>query len=159
MLGFSFGVSLFTGLLCGLAPALKSTRPDLVSSLKNEIRAAGRGRPDLRSLVMVQVALSLLLLIGAGLFLRSLRNLKTLDPGFSRERVLLVNVNPSASGYKGQGLRDFYERLPTRVSGLPEVRVASLTFTTPMAGARWNSDVSFDEYQWKPEERPHIDLN
>jgi len=103
MLGFSFGVSLFTGLLCGLAPALKSTRPDLVSSLKNEIRTAGRGRPDLRSLVMVQVALSLLLLIGAGLFLRSLRNLKTLDPGFSRERVLLVNVNPSASGYKGQG--------------------------------------------------------
>ena len=83
MPGFSFGVSLFTGLLCGLAPALKSTRPDLVSSLKNEIRAAGRGRPDLRSLVMVQVALSLLLLIGAGLFLRSLRNLKTLDPGFS----------------------------------------------------------------------------
>ena len=76
--------------------------PDLTSALKNE--AATLGRFDLRrALVVIQIAISLLLLIGAGLFVRSLRNLRSLDPGFLRESVLLVNVDPEQSDIKGSG--------------------------------------------------------
>jgi predicted permease len=160
MLAFSFAVSLLTGLVCGLVPALQSTRPNLVSSLKNETLVAGRARFDLRRvLVVVQVAISLLLLIGAGLFIRSLRNLQNLDPGFSRQHVLLVNVSPRQSGYKGQRLRDYYEQLRARIASIPKVQSVSLSFTTPLAGSRWNSRMAFDEYQWKPKERPVIDAN
>ena len=82
------------------------------------------------------------LLIGAGLFVRSLQNLKSLDPGFAREGVLLVNVNPQQSGYKGQRLRNFYERLLLGVHALPGVRVASLAEITPLAG--WSTEQVWD---------------
>ena len=158
--GFAFLASLITGILCGLAPALQSTRPDLVSSLKNETAAARQRRFDLRwGLVVVQVATSLLLLIGAGLFVRSLGNLKSLDPGFVRERILLVSINPQASGYKGQRLRDYYETLMARARAWPEVRAASLANITPLGGSRWNSDIRVDGYQFKPDEKPYVDFN
>jgi predicted permease len=161
ILGFAFGVSLLTGLICGLVPALQATRPDLIAALKNELGTVARTRFDLRSaLVVVQVAISLLLLIGAGLFIRSLRNLQTLDAGFVRESVLLVNVDPqSSAGYKGQRLRDFYDRLLERVRAFPDVRSASLAMITPLAGMRWNGDVAIQGYQWKPDEKPYIDFN
>jgi predicted permease len=160
LLGFAFGISLLTGILCGLFPALQSTRPNLLSSLKNETRGAARRRFDLRrALVVAQVAISLLLLIGAGLFVRSLRNLKALDPGFVRESVLLVNINPEASGYKGQRLRDYYERLLERTATLPDVRSASLASITPLAGSRWNNGVTVQGYQRRPDESPSVDFN
>lgn len=161
VLGFSFGVSVAAGLLCGIVPALRATRPSLTSALKNEITAIGRRvRFDLRrGLVIVQVAVSLLLMIGAGLFVRSLQNLRSLDPGFLRESVLLVGVDPQQSGYKGQRLRDYYDRLLARVQSFPNVRSASLANITPLAGWRWNSDVAIEGYQWKPDEKPYIDFN
>jgi predicted permease len=107
----------------------------------------------------VQVGLSLLLLIGAGLFVRSLDNLRELDLGFSREKVLLVGVDPGRSGYKGQRLRTFYDRLEERAQGLPGVRTASLAAITPLAGSRWNSNIALQTYRWKPNERPDIDMN
>jgi predicted permease len=160
ILSFALAVSLLTGILCGLIPALLATRPDLTSSLKNETQMLGHTRFDLRrALVVVQVALSLLLLIGAGLFVRSLSNLKSLDPGFVRDRVLLVHVDPENSGYKGQRLRDFYERLLARVSKNPEARVASLAEITPLSGMRWDGYISVEGYQWRPDEKPFIDMN
>ena len=167
LLGFAFGVSVLTGLLFGVAPALKATRPDLVPSLKNESAAPvvalsrfGLGRIDVRRvLVVVQVGLSLLLLIGAGLFVRSLDNLRELNLGFVREKVLLVGVDPGRNGYKGQRLRTFYDRLQARVQALPGVRSASLAAITPLAGSRWNSNIALQSYQWKPTERPDIDMN
>ncbi len=160
VLGFAFAASLLTGLVCGLVPALQSTRPDLVTALKNETASARRIRFDLRRiLVVAQVAISLLLLIGAGLFVRSLSNLQNLDPGFVRESVLLVSVNPQSSGYQGQRLRDYYERLLAKVSAYPDVRTASLASITPLAGSRWNQDVAIQGYQWKPDEKPYIDFN
>ena len=120
VLGFAFAASLLTGLICGLVPALQSTRPNLVTALKSETAAARRSRFDLRRiLVVAQVAISLLLLIGAGLFVRSLSNLQNLDPGFVRESVLLVSVSPQSSGYQGQRLRDYYERLLAKVGCIP----------------------------------------
>ncbi len=160
VLGFAFLASILTGILCGLAPALQSTRPNLVSFLKSETAAARRSRFDLRrALVVVQVATSLLLLIGAGLFVRSLSNLKTLDPGFVRERVLLVDVNPQASGYQGQRLRNYYETLLAKTRTWPGVRAASLASITPLGGSRWNSGIRVEGYEFKPDEKPYVDFN
>ncbi len=160
LLAFSFCISIVAGLACGIVPALQATRPNLTSALKNEIATIGRMRFDLRRiLVVVQVATSLLLLIGAGLFVRSLQNLHSLDAGFTRESVLLVNVNPQQSGYKGQRLRDFYQRLLERSRSLPGIRSASLATITPLAGMQWNSDVSVQGHQRKADEKPYIDFN
>lgn len=157
LVAFSLGVSLMAGLVCGIVPALQATRPNLTSALKNEISTIGRMRFDLRrTLVVAQVAISLLLLIGAGLFVRSLRNLRTLDPGFLRESVLLVDVNPQQSGYKGQRLRDYYERLLARVSSYPKVRAASLAEITPLGGSQWNSGVAVEGYRRPPMEAPWV---
>ncbi len=158
LLVFSFGISLLAGLVCGIVPAMQATRPNLTSALKSEVARVGRF--DLRrALVVMQVALSLLLLIGAGLFVRSLQNLRSLDPGFARESVLLVNVNPEQSGYKGQQLRNFYERLLTRVREFPQIHAASLAEITPLGGSRWNSSVVVEGYQRKSDEKPFVDFN
>lgn len=158
LLLFSFGVSLMAGLVCGLVPAFQATRPDLTSALKSELPRVGRF--DLRrALVVMQVALSLLLLIGAGLFVRSLQNLRSLDPGFVRESVLLVNVNPQQSGYKGQQLRNFYDRLLARVRQYPQVHSASLADITPLAGSQWNNTITVEGYQRKSDEKPYVDFN
>ena len=160
LLAFSFAICLAVGLVCGILPALQATRPNLTTALKNESSAGGRIRFDpRRALVVTQVAISLLLLIGAGLFVRSLENLKSLDLGFVRERVLLVNVGPQQMGYKGQRLREFYERLLTRTRSLPEVRQASLANITPLAGSRWNSRTTFEGYERKADEKPWVDHN
>ncbi len=160
LLAFSFAMCLLVGLLCGIAPAIQTTRPNLSSALKNESTAAGRIRFDLRrTLVVLQVAISLLLLIGAGLFVRSLSNLKSLDPGFQRESVLIVSTNPSALGYKSQRTRDYYERLMDHLRVVPNVRIASLANITPLSGSRWNSGISVEGHTRRPDEKPWIDMN
>src|SRR5262249_23630148 len=131
-----------------------------MTSLKNETAAARHSRLDLRRLLVVtQVAISLLLLIGASLFVRSLNKLEKLDPGFAREQVLLVRVDPQSSGYKGQRLRDYYENLLGGTSRYPEVRAASLAMITPLAGQRINNNISVPGYQFRPDEKPIVDLN
>jgi predicted permease len=159
LLGFSFAVSLLTGLICGFVPALKATRPDVVSALKSDFTERF-ARLDLRRvLVIVQVALSLLLLVGAGLFVRSLENLRDLDPGFVRENVLIVSTSAGSIGYKGQRIRTFEYRLLSAASKLPGVRVASLAMLTPLQGSRWNSGITVQGYSWRPDEKPYIDFN
>ncbi|HLJ50686.1 MAG TPA: ABC transporter permease [Bryobacteraceae bacterium] len=152
ILGFAFGVSLLTALMCGLVPAFKATRPSLL--------APRVGRLDLRkALVVAQVAVCLLLLIGAGLFVRSLDNLRDLDPGFVRENVLIVGINPRQNGYKGQRLRAFYEQLLGQVRSMPQVRAASLARVTPLSGSRWNNEIAVQGYSRKPDEEPSVDFN
>jgi predicted permease len=160
VLGFAFLMSLITGLVCGLVPALQSTRPNLVTALKNETAAARHSRFDVRRLLVVaQVAFSLLLLAVAGLFVRSLNNLENLDPGFVRERVLVVTVNPQNSGYLGERLREYFERLLAATRSKPGVRTASLAFITPLSGWSSNNTIAFQDYEWKPSEKPVISLN
>jgi predicted permease len=123
ILGFTIAVSLFTALLFGLAPALVATRQDVDTALKMTVLA----RPRLsRLLVIVQVALSLLLLTGAGLFMRTLRNLRALDLGFAAESIIQVRINPLASGYKQEQLPDLYQRLLDRLNSAPGIRSASM---------------------------------
>jgi predicted permease len=129
VLAFTFAVSVLTGLLFGLAPAWRSTRIALAPALKDTGRSsAGYSRSRLtKSLVVAQVSLSLLLLIGAGLFLRTLRNLQGVDPGFNTENLLLFRVDPRLSGYRGEQLANLYQRMFERIEAVPGVRAVTFS--------------------------------
>ncbi|HMB30112.1 MAG TPA: ABC transporter permease, partial [Blastocatellia bacterium] len=132
---FMFGLSLLTGIIFGLTPALASSRPDVIASLKDETGAAGAaGRTGrLRgSLVVTQVALSSLLLICAGLFLRSLRNASSIDPGFDADNLLAMSMDLRLQGYDETKGRIFTDQLLERVRALPGVVSASLTDQLPL---------------------------
>jgi predicted permease len=161
LLGFAAAVSLLTGVLSGIVPALRSTRPDLVSALKDEVAGfGGSSRLTLRnSLVVFQVALSVLLLIVAGLFVRSLGKLQDIDPGFRAENTLVISIEPTRNGYKGQRLREFYDRLRSEVETVAGVRAVSLAAITPLSGMQWNGDFTVEGYQWKPTDAKYIDMN
>src|SRR6185369_8064180 len=138
VLAFAFALSLATGIIFGLAPALQASRPDLVPALKDEVAlvAQGRARLSLRNLLVVaQVALSLVLLIGAGLFLRSLKNAQDIDPGFEADKILNAQLNINLLRYtKAQG-QEFYRQVIERVEALPGVESASLARVVPMSGS------------------------
>jgi predicted permease len=152
---FAMAVAVATGIAFGLAPALQATRVDLAAALKQGASATlggagqgGRGGgwrarrlPLGRALVAAQVALSLLLLIGAGLFVRSLQNLVRLDPGFDRERLVLAEVNPRLLGYGDARLAATYDRLVERLEAVPGVRSASLSQFRLLASAHSVSEV------------------
>jgi predicted permease len=155
VVAFTVTVCVLTGILSGLAPAWQSTRLDLVPTLKEDVpESIGASRFTLRkALVILQVALSLPLLAGAALFVRTLGNLRGLDTGFAQENVFIASVDPTSFGYKGQRTRDFYDRLRARVAALPGVRSASLVLITPLSGSSWNDTVTVQGYTWKPGER------
>jgi len=134
-LGFTALISVLTGILFGLAPALRGTGLDLTTALKEGAGGVvGRGRhwrgmslaPG-KALVAAQVAMSLLLLIGAGLFVRTLRNLSNQDMGFDRRNLLLFGIAPMLAGYQGEKLGSFYQELQQRIEALPGVRSVSLS--------------------------------
>jgi predicted permease len=129
VLAFTFAVSVLTGLLFGLIPAWRATRVDLTPALKDTGRSsAGHSRSFVgKSLVVAQMALSLLLLIGAGLFLRTLRNLQHVSPGFNTQNLLLFRVDPRLSGYQGERLAQLYQRMFDRIEAVPGAR--SVTFS------------------------------
>ena len=160
-LAFTFAACVLTGLLFGIAPAWQSTRPDLVPALKEDLPGStGAGRFTLRKgLVILQIALSLPLLVGAGLFTRTLGNLRELDTGFSPENVFIALVDPTTFGYKGQRTLDFYNQLRARVTALPGVRAASLALITPLTGSSWDGDATIEGYTWKPGERNTVFFN
>ena len=154
VLAFALAASVLTGIVFGLAPALQATRVDLHSALKEEGAAiAGGGHARLRKLLVVtQMALSLLLLIGAGLFIRSLRNLGSLDPGFRTANVVVFSVDPSLSGYTGPQTQLFYRQLTEKLRALPEVESASLGLVRVLDFGEWDSTVTVEGYEAKPGE-------
>jgi predicted permease len=130
VLGFTVGLSLLTGIIFGLAPAWRSTKVDLTPALKDSGRGSSAASRSLlsRGLVVLQVGLSLLLLVGAGLFLRTLVNLQRVDPGFNTRNLLLFGITPGFIGYKDEKLAQLYQQLAERLEGLPGVR--KVTFST-----------------------------
>jgi predicted permease len=124
VLGFTLGLSLLTGIVFGLAPAWRTTRVDLTPSLKDSGRGSSAVHRSLlsRGLVVVQVALSLLLLIGAGLFVRTLLNLQRVDTGFNTHNLLLFEVEPALIGYKDEKLRQTYSQISERLEALPGIQ-------------------------------------
>jgi predicted permease len=144
MLTFTVAVAVLTGVLFGLAPACLATRVDLNSALKNDAPGLARGT-GIRSasmtfgqiFVIAQVVFSLLLLIGAGLFVRSLQNLQNAETGFVRENLLVLKLEPAGSGNKTPRLGLFYDEVLRRVEAIPGVRQASLVGYSPMARREW----------------------
>ena len=146
VLGFTFLISLITGILFGIAPALQASKGDLVETLKEESgkSSAGVHKNRVRSVLVVsEVALALLLLISAGLLIRSFLNLQKIDPGFNPQNVLTLRIPLPANKYsEPPQARAFYQQLLDRVKGLPGVQHAGVTTSIPLTG--WNSIFSFE---------------
>ncbi len=159
---FTLGVSLLTGLIFGLVPALQATRPDLAPTLKDQVGAiTSTASVGLRkSLVVAQVTLSLLLLIGAGLFIRSLKNLKGIDPGFQTRNLLTFSIDPPLNGYKPERSREIYRQIYEGLNALPGVESASFAIMPVMEGNEWDSSVTVDSYKAKATENlgPHMNF-
>lgn len=129
VLGFTFGLSLLTGLVFGIAPAWRATRVELTPALKDSARSSIATSRSLlsKSLVVAQVALSLLLLVGAGLFLRTLLNLQRVEPGFNTSNLMLFGIEPGLIGYKGERLTQLYRQISERVGAVPGVKTVTFS--------------------------------
>jgi len=162
VLWFAFFASMLTGILFGFAPAWRVSRPQLVPELKGGGAATVAGRPwNLRgTLVVLQVALSLLVLVGAGLCVRSLSKLQRIDPGFEPSKVVVMSFNLGLNNYSDAQAKDFYDRLIERVRTLPGVEAASLSRSTPLDGNRMGMSLErIEGYEHTGPGRPSADLN
>jgi predicted permease len=132
--GYTLLVSVLTGVIFGLAPALQATSPDLTSALKDEVVAMGLRRSRLRDLLIVaQVTVCLALLITAGLLLRGLQRAQTLDPGFRTDHALMTSLDLRRQGYDQSGAAVFHQRLVERLEAMPGVKSVSLALISPLS--------------------------
>jgi len=144
---FTLAISLVSGVLFGIAPALRATKTDLTSALKEKSAQGRKHRFNLGSvLVVVQVAVSLILLVGAGLFARSLMKLQQEDLGFNRDNVLLASVDTRLAGYKPPELSAVYRQLYDRLSALPNVQSVTMASYSPLQGSGTNSTITVRGY-------------
>ncbi|HTB10011.1 MAG TPA: ABC transporter permease [Bryobacteraceae bacterium] len=146
VLAAAMALSMITGLLFGLAPALQATRVDMMPALK-ETRAGQPGRNRKRlslshALVILQIAISLLLLVGAGLFVRTLRNLQSIQLGFNRENLLLFQMNARQAGHKAPEIVTFFSNLQKRFGAIPGVRDVAMSHYPMIGYGTWMSDVA-----------------
>ncbi len=157
---FSIAVTLIAGVIFGLAPAIQASRPDLVTALKGEISAEGvRGSRTSRFLVVGQMALSLVLLISAGLFIQNLAASTALDKGFNAENMVLAALDPSLQGYEREQTEQFYRDLIERVEAYPGVSTAAMGESVPLSFSSSDTSVEIPGYDPSPEERMSIRYN
>ena len=155
---FNFGVSVAVGLLFSLAPALQFWRPDLVQTLKQQLTTASGGQLKLRrSSVALQMGLSLLLLFGAGLFVRTLHNLRNVDVGFTSDHLLTFGISPGYAGYKLEQNPDLYKRIVDNLKGLPGVRTAAATSDPELSGNDSRSSIGIPGYTPGENERMNVE--
>jgi predicted permease len=153
VLTFTLILSAATGLVFGLVPAWHASRTDLVPVLKDERASGGRRRSRLRSaFVVAQVASSMLLLVGAGLFVRSLRHARAIDAGFDPSNMIVVSVVPELQGYDEPRGRALYERLIQRVVSVPGVQSAALAESVPLGFGGSRRGTAIEGYQPQPGE-------
>ena len=158
VVAFAAGLSILTGVLFGLFPALHATRADLVTTLRSNSgkHSSTRGAVQFRSsLVTAQIALSMALLIGAGLFVRSLLNVSRVNLGLSIENVVTFSVSPERNGYTREQSRQFFQRAEESLGAIPGVTGVTETMVGLLAGNSWGNDVEVDG--WKS--GPDIDSN
>jgi predicted permease len=133
---YTFALAVATGMLFGLSPALHATRTDVQSALKEEAAGGRWRRFGMRNvLVVAQVALSLVLLIGTGLFLRSLQHAHGVDIGFNPDHLLMFSIDPNTHGYGEDQAKAFYKELQARLGTTPGVRAATITAFVPLSFA------------------------
>jgi predicted permease len=154
VIGFAALLSLGTGLLFGLYPALHSTRPDLVTTIRANagqltgVRAATRFR---NSLVTVQIALSMALLISAGLFVRSLMNVSRVDLGIRTENVVTFGISPELNGYKPEASRALFQRVEEEMAAMPGVSNVTAGLVAVIAGNNWGNNVEVEGFKSGPD--------
>jgi predicted permease len=149
---FTLALAIATALVFGIVPALQATRPSAAAALKDEagsIAGGGRQVRMRRLLVVGQVALSMLLLAGAGLFARSLYNLRHVDPGFDTGHLLVFSINPTLSGYPQQRTQQLFQTMQDELSALPGVHSVSMSEMGTLTGDTWQMTVRVDGYQAK----------
>lgn len=158
---FNFAVAVVTGLLFGLIPAMQSTRPDVGRTLKDQANSvAGTGHARLRkSLVVAQVTLSLVLLIAAGLFIRSLQNLRQSGAGIQASNLISFTVDPTLNGYSAQGSMAFFRELNRNLSAIAGVQSAAMATNAILANQEWDSTVNVEGYSSKPGEDMNPNFN
>ncbi len=157
---FTAAVSMFAGLFFGLVPALRASKTDLTTAIKEKSARArgGRLRIGLAStLVIAQVGLSMVLLAGAGLFARSLMKLQEAEVGFNRDNVLLMSIDPRLGGYKPTELTGLYRQIIERLKQLPGVQSTTIATFAPISGQGRNSTITVRGYTPRPDE--DMDVN
>jgi predicted permease len=160
MLGFTLGVAMVTAVLFGLIPALRATRLDLTPVLRSTTGEAGaegahRRFSTSKLLVIAQVAVSLILLIAAGLFVHSLAKLSEVNLGYNRENLLLFRVNAAPGGYKEEVLVRLQQELLEKFSAIPGVRAVSLSSDGLFSGSESGDPVAVEGFTPKPGEEIH----
>ncbi len=164
VLMFTLAVSVATGILFGLAPSINASRTGSRGTLSAGARTvqSGGGKSARfwpKALVTVQVMVSLVLLVVAGLFLRTLRNLQDQDYGFERTHLLLADIGEHLAGYAPHQVSALHQTLLDRLSAIPGVRSAALSATPPISGGTWSSDISLSGYTPGPKENMVSILN
>jgi putative ABC transport system permease protein len=155
---FAGVLSLATGLLFGLYPALNSTRPDLVTSLRNNSGKQSGTRGAIRfrtTLATAQIALSMALLISAGLFVKSLRNVSRIDLGLQLDNVVTFGISPELNGYEPERTKVLFARVEEELSALPGVTGVAAARVPLLAGNNWGNNVSVEGFK----KRPDVDDN
>ena len=167
VLVFALGLSVLTGLVFGLAPALRASRPDLVPSLKDAGETAFVSRfgdrrfrwLGLRNLlVMIQMAVSLVLLIGAGLLIRSLVNAETVDLGFKKDGLAVLQADAAEAGHQGEASLQLFEELRDKTTALPGVANAALTTRLPVTPRGGSSTLEIEGYE-PPTGTGHVEVD
>jgi predicted permease len=151
---FTAGLSVLTGIVFGLIPAIQSTRPDLVTDLRNNSGklSGSRGAARFRtSLVTAQIALSMALLISAGLFIKSLRNVSRVDLGIKIDNMVTFNISPSLSGYDTTRAKALYARFEDELSSMPGVTGVTSSMVPILSGDNWGNGVSVEGFKKEPD--------
>ena len=162
MLAFALGLSFLTGLVFGLIPALQAARPDIADTLKAKAASVTGGAAHIhfrKLLVAAQITLSLLLLIGASLFIRSLVNLHSVNPGFQTQNLLQFDMDLGSIGYDRPRANAFYTQLEMRLEHLPGVAAAGIASNPVLADSDWESVILVAGHQNKPGEATHAYIN
>jgi predicted permease len=143
VLSFTLALSVLTGLLFGIAPAWRATRVDLTPALKDAARGSSQASRSLltKALVVAQVAMSLVLLVGAGIFLQTLVNLERVETGFNENNLLLFTVEPGLIGYKNERLANLYQQMFERIESVPGVRSVTFSRVPLLSGGESDRDV------------------
>lgn len=148
VLGFTFAIAVGAGLVFGLAPALQAARPDTMAAVKSDSDRGGKSRAS-RALVVVQMALSLVLLIGSGLFLRALKSAALIDPGIDEPgNLVTVSLDPSLRGYEETRTQAFFDRLLEEVEARPEIEAAGMIDALPLGIAGSDRGVEVPGYEF-----------
>jgi predicted permease len=162
ILTFTLTLTFITGIVFGLLPAVRASRTDPWTTMKDTMGSIAGTRGSLflrKGLVTAQVALSFLLLFGAGLFVRSLQNLKTTDTGVALDNLVTFQLSPALSGYDDARGQLFYEQLLERIRSAPGVKSAGLASVPILAGNEWDSSMAVDGHQAKDGEDMQAFMN